>query len=380
VTRTRRGHGEGSIYRRADGLWCASVEFGRDTTGRRRRKIVKARTKAEVLRRMAEVRKAQTSGLPLPEGRVTVGALLERWLETVKVNRSHATWSGYEQRVRLHLRPALGSRLLAKLGPADVQRLLDDMRTAGYGGRNIQHTHATLRAALGMAERWGMVPRNVAKLVSPVSVRRPEVVPFTSDEVHRLLDAAPSHPMGAFYVVAMAVGLRPQEALALRWEDVELDGPAPSVRVHRAVKRIDGGWEVGPLKTDRSRRTIPLPKACVTALREHRRGQAEQRLAAGPAWQDHGLLFTTTIGTLVDPSTASRRFGEYCKVAEVTRHRLYDLRHTAASLLLVQGVAPRVVMELLGHSTYQLTMNTYSHVMPSLLTEAADAMDRAFES
>lgn len=196
----------------------------------------------------------------------------------------------------------------------------------------------------------------------------------------KLLRAASDHRLGAFYVVAMAVGLRPQEALALTWSDVDLDGATPSIKVTKALKKAPTGYVVGDLKTDRSRRTIPLPATCVTTLRAHRRRQAEERMAAGPAWKDSNRVFTTRVGTMLDPTAAWRTFGAFCDQAGVERHRLYDLRHTAASLLLMQGVAPRVVMEILGHSTYQLTMNTYTHVMPSLLGDAADAMDRALTS
>lgn len=228
-----------------------------------------------------------------------------------------------------------------------------------------------------MAERWGVVTRNAAKLVTPVSARRPAVEPLTHDEVTKLLVAAADHRLGAFYVVAMALGLRPQEALALTWADVDLEGETPRIRVKKALTRAPKGYVVGDLKTERSRRTIPLPTTCVKSLRAHRRRQAEERVAVGAAWRDHNLVFTTTVGTQLDPTAASRTFGAFCDQADVPRHRLYDLRHTAASLLLVQGVAPRVVMEILGHSSYQLTMNTYTHVMPSLLSDAAVAMERA---
>jgi integrase len=161
-----------------------------------------------------------------------------------------------------------------------------------------------------------------------------------------------------------------------RWVDLDLDAAPPVVRVRQSLKKGPGGRLVfGEPKTSRSRRTIPLPKVCVAALREHRRRQLEERLRSGPRWQEFGLVFTTHIGTPLDETNAAKHFGRLQEAAGVPRHRLYDTRHTAATLLLLQGVAPRVVMEVLGHSTYQLTMDTYSHVMPTLLQGAADAMD-----
>ncbi|HEX3424882.1 MAG TPA: site-specific integrase [Acidimicrobiales bacterium] len=227
-----------------------------------------------------------------------------------------------------------------------------------------------------MAERWGLVARNVAELTEPVTVRRRQVEPFTLDEVDRLLAVCASDRLGAFYIVCMATGLRPGEALGLSWEDLDIDRPDAYLRVRRSLKRGPGGLTLGETKTTRSRRTIPLPAVATRALREHRRRQREERLAAGPKWTDLGLVFTTIRGTPVDEPAASRNFGRLQDEAGVRRHRLNDTRHTAASLLLAEGVAPRVVMEVLGHS-YQLTMDTYSHVMPTLLRDAADAMYRA---
>ncbi len=372
----RRGRGEGSIYRRADGRWAGVVSL--DEGGGRRRKTVYGATRKEVAAKLAELQGRVARGAPVVNERTMLAPFLDEWLAMVKSNREHATWAGYEQRVRLHIVPTLGKRPLAKLTPADVQRLLDAKRGSGLSPRSVQYIHATLRAALGVAERWGLVVRNVAELVEPVTVRRRQVEPFSPEEVHRLLTACADDRLGALFTVALAVGLRPGEALGLSWTDVDLDGPSPCLHVRRALKvGADGRLVLGEPKTSRSRRTIPLPKACVVALRDHRRRQREERLAAGPRWQEHGLVFTTTVGTPVDVPAASHRFAVLQERAGVPRRRLYDARHTAASLLLAQGVSARVVMDVLGHSTYQLTMDTYSHVMPVLLRDAADAMDRA---
>jgi integrase len=374
----RRGRGEGSIHRRtSDGRWVGVITFD-DSGGPQRRKYVYGKSRKEVAAKLTNVQGRVAQGHAVVDERTLLGALLDDWLAMVKANREHATWEGYEQRVRLHIKPALGKRSLAKLTAADIQRLLDAKRAAGLSPRSVQYIHATLRAALGVAERWGLIARNVAELTEPVTVRRRQVEPFTPDEIQRLLEVCATDRLGAFYVVAMAVGLRPGEALGLSWQDVELDVPNPRVHVRHSLKKgPDGRLVLGEAKTARSRRTIPLPAIGARALKEHRKHQREERMAAGPHWKEQGLVFTTTIGTPVDEAAASRRFSRLQDEAGVPRHRLYDTRHTAASLLLAEGVAPRVVMEVLGHSTYQLTMDTYSHVMPTLLRDAADAMDRA---
>jgi integrase len=204
------------------------------------------------------------------------------------------------------------------------------------------------------------------------------VTPFSPDEVTKLLDAAGTHRLGAFYVTAMAVGLRPSEALGLRWGDVDLTEGI--VHVRRALERRDGEFVFKETKSRNSRRSIPLPGVCADALRSHRRRQLEERLAAGAEWQDGDLVFATPTGEPLDRSEVSRQFGLLQEQAGVAHRRLYDCRHTAASLLLAQGVSPRVVMETLGHSSFALTMDTYTHVLPTLMRDAADAMDRALRS
>jgi integrase len=276
----------------------------------------------------------------------------------------------------LHIKPVLGHITLAKLRPTDVQRLINMKRAEGQSARSVQYIHAILRSALATAQRWEYVTRNVATLVDPITVKRAEVMPFTPEEASKLLVAARGDRLEALYTVAMAVGLRPGEALGLSWEDVDLD--AGLLRVRHALRRQDGRLVLVEPKTQRSKRTIALPVVCVKTLREHRHRQLEERLAAGERWNDHGLVFTTSIGTPLDERNVTRFFDRLQERAGVPRHRFYDTRHTAASLLLGQGVSARVVMEVLGHASYQLTMDTYTHVMPILMRDAADAMDRAF--
>jgi len=258
-----------------------------------------------------------------------------------------------------------------------VQALINTKRNEGLAPRTVQYVHATLRAALGVALRWGVIARNVATLVDPVSVDRPPVVPFQPEEVQALLTAAAEERLGAFYTVALAVGLRPSEALGLKWADVDLfEG---TLRVRQVLERHGGEWSFKEPKSRTSRRTIPLPRVCVDQLVAHRHRQLFERRSA-EVWEDNDLVFCTQTGTPLDRSEMSRRFTRLQQAAGVGHHRLYDCRHTAASFLLAQGVSPRVVMEVLGHSSFALTMDTYTHVLPALMRDAADAMDRALRN
>lgn len=179
--------------------------------------------------------------------------------------------------------------------------------------------------------------------------------------------------LAALYTVALAVGLRQGEALALRWEDVDLD--MGTLLIRRTVQRIDGKLVYGEPKSRTSRRTIALPHAAITALQRHRRRQIEEHLRAGSLWQDHGLVFTTHFGTPLDARNVIRWFKALLKKADLPDFRFHDLRHTCATLLLVQGEQPRTIMDILGHSQISLTMNTYAHVMPEVRREAASKMD-----
>jgi integrase len=373
----RRGRGEGEIRLRPDGRWEARLRVD-SPNGTQVRRSIYGSTRAAVAHELRGLQQAADQGHALTDARTTVGSFLNRWLvEVVQPAREFATWRGYETNIRLHIIPTIGSIPLVRLQPVDVQRMINQLQGNGLAPRTVQYAHATLRAALGVALRWGLVSRNVATLIEPVSVPLREVEPFSPDEVRRVLDAAATHRLAAFFTAAMAIGLRPSEALALTWTDVDLD--ARVLRVRRALERTPDGYAFKEPKSRTSRRTIALPQVCVESLTAHRRRQAAERLAAGMGWLPLDLVFSTGSGGPLSRTEMSRQFTKLLVAARVPHRRLYDCRHTAATLLLAQGVAPRVVMETLGHSSFSLTMDTYTHVLPSLLRDAADAIDRALD-
>lgn len=254
-------------------------------------------------------------------------------------------------------RPAVGRPAPKRLSPASV----------AYG-------RTVLRAALNQALRWGLVARNVAALVDPPRVTRKEVEPFTLDEARAFLAAVKGDRLEALYTVALALGLREGEALGLRWADIDLDGAMLAVR--QQLQRVTGaGLQLVEPKTERSRRTVALPDVVVRALRAHRVRQLEERLLAGARWVDSGQVFTTRRGTPLDAANALKAFKRALQGAGLRNQRFHDLRHGAATLLLAQGVQPRAIMDLLGHSQVGVTLNLYSHVLPEVRRDAADKMD-----
>jgi integrase len=306
--------------------------------------------------------------------RQTLAAFLERWLaDVVQPSVRPSTFTSYRMLTRRHVIPGLGQHRLSKLTPQDVQTFYNGRRAVGLSPRTVQYLHAILRRALGQAVKWSLVPRNVALLTERPNARRPEIRPLDPDQIRAFLTAAAGDRLEALYTVAVAVGLRQGEALGLRWEDVDLDGA--TLQVRHALQRIEGRMQLVEPKTDKSKRTIALPAVAVTALRAHRTRQLEERLWAGSRWQEWGLVFTSTIGTPLDGTNVTKGFQRLLHKAGLPHQRFHDLRHACATLLLVQGTHPRVVMEVLGHSQIGLTMNTYSHVMPSLRREAAESRD-----
>jgi integrase len=373
ATAKRRGHGEGSIWQRSDGRWEARIDLGYQG-GKRRRKAFYGTTRREVSDQLKAALHTQQLGLPVAVQRQTLGQFLSKWLEdSVRPTVRPKTFDSYAQLVRLYIGPELGNIQLGKLSPQDIQHLLNKLLKSGLAPRTVQYCHAILKMALGRAYKWSLVPRNVAQLVDPPRSRRYEMRSLDPEEARTFLQTVRSDRLEALYSVAIALGLRQGEALGLRWEDVDID--KCTLKVRYALQRIDGKPQLVEPKTHKSRRTIFMPQVTVNALRAHRVRQLEERLVAGTRWKESGLVFTSSIGTSLDPRNAFRLFQEALQRAGLPHIRFHDLRHTCASLLLAQGVHPRVVMETLGHSQISLTMDTYSHVIPALQRDAADRMD-----
>jgi integrase len=369
----KRGNNQGSIYKRDDGRWVASVSLGRED-GKPKRKYFYADTRKEAQELLAKAMHEVQQGMPLPAERLTVGAYLDQWLSEVassKVRRK--TLVVYQQLIRLHLKPGLGHKVLVKLTPREVQLFLNKKLNTGLSPQTVKHLHAILRNALNRALKWGLVARNVASLVDAPHVKRYEAAALDPEQARALLRTLQHERLGALYTVPMAIGLRPGEALGLMWSDI--DWERSTLHVTRSLQRIEGKLRIEELKSRSSRRSIKLPEVALTSLKAHRIHQAQERLAAGPHWQNSDLIFTTRQGRPLAPCFIARSFKRILNLADLPDTRVYDLRHTCATLLLVQGVHPRVVMEILGHSQISLTMNTYGHVIPQLQQEAASKLD-----
>jgi integrase len=368
----RRGNGEGTLYRRSDGRWGATVTL--DDGGR---KTYYGRSRQQVLDRIKEVARQREQGLEISSMDQLTGDFLARWLEdTVRNSVRPKTYESYELNVR-RLQPLIGSVRLGSLSPAHVQSAYGALLRSGLSARTVHHTHAVLHRALKQAVLWNMIARNPTEAASRPRPIRTEMKTLSESEVRRLFEATKDDRFHALWIVLATTGVRLGEALGLRWDDVDL--ASGRMMVKRALQRQRGnGLVFVEPKTGRSRRTIHLAQGAIAALGRHKGRQAEERLANGPEWQEHGLVFATIIGRPVEGGQANWRFHKALRGAGLPDIRVHDLRHTAASILLTRGVHPKIVQEMLGHSTITLTLDTYSHVAPTLHGEVAVKMEALF--
>jgi integrase len=233
-----------------------------------------------------------------------------------------------------------------------------------------------LRRGLAQAVKWHLVPRNVADAVKPPRPAPQEIRALSADETRRMLETAVGDRLEALYVLAVHTGMRQGELLALRWQDVNMENAVVSVR--RSLTRSGGKVVFGEPKTKKSRRSIRLTPQAVEALRLHLKRQLRDMEILGDRYQDQGLVFTTDTGAPINPSNLRQRsFAPLLKRAGLPHMRFHDLRHTCATLLLSRGVHPKFVQELLGHATIAITLDTYSHVIPSMGDATAKAMEDA---
>lgn len=365
----KRANGEGTIYRRKDGRWCATI-----TREHGRRKHFLGQTREQVSHQLTAALKARDDGLPMIVERQTVGQFLRSWLEGVRPSLRERTWIRYEQYVRLHLVPDLGKTSLGRLTPQNLQRLYSCKLEEGLSPTTVNHLHATIHKALETAVRWSLVNRNVGDLVDPPRSRRFEITTLSPEQSRQLLDAARGDRLEALYVVALTTGLREGEILALRWRDVDLDDG--KLQVRGSMQATPSGLKIAETKTSGSRRHVMLSKQPLEALRRHRVAQAAERLRVGAAWEDHDLVFSNQVGRPIAAGNLLRRsFEPLLKRAGLPHIRFHDLRHTSATLLLGEGVHPKVVAEMLGHTRISTTLDLYSHVTPTMQRQAAEAFD-----
>jgi integrase len=372
-----------SISRHDNGRWYIQIDLPPDpATGKRRRaalggyptKREAKAAEAEALRRLRDQSFVEPSKLLVRE-------YLTTWLDGMANQVRPTTLDGYRHQVRAHLLPHLGDIRLQQLTTARLNQLYAEL--AARGGRDgqplapktVRLAHTVMRRALRDAMADGLVARNVAAQARPPRARPVEMHTWTAAQVGTFLASVREHRLYAAWLLLATLGLRRGELLGLCWKDVDL--AAGRMAVRHTLVMVSGKPALAEPKTAKGRRSITLAPDVAEALRRHHARQAAERLSWGAGYTDSGLVVTTEDGRPMHPETFSTMFGRLAARAGLPAIRLHDLRHSTASILLARGVHPKVVSELLGHATIALTLDTYSHVIPSLHEEAAGVMAAA---
>ncbi len=374
----RAANGRSSVYLGKDGRWHGRVTMGLKSDGTPNRRHVMGLTQAAVTAKVRALEEQRRTGTVADAGRPpTLEEWLRHWLDNIAARKVRAsTLDGYRTKVEHRLIPTLGKHRLDRLQPEHLEAYYATLAAEGLAPATVLQTHRILSRALKVAVQRGKVHRNVATLVDAPSLDPREIEPLTTDEAHRILRAAAGQRNATRWSVALALGLRQGEALGLAWDAVDLDKGTLAVR--QAVQRIARqGLIFTQPKSRAGRRVIAMPPQLVDALRRHRAEQDEERKELGDYWEDYGLVFCQPGGRPIDPRRDWRDWKDLLAAAGVRDARLHDARHTAATLLLTQGVPARVAMQILGHSQISLTLGTYSHVVPELALDAAERVGAA---
>ena len=371
----------GQIISRGKNVWLVRIYLGRDETGKRiyLNKTIHGPRKAAqawLNQRLTE----RDAGIAVKPAQQTLNEYLDRWLETaVKPKVRPKTWMGYRSLLHNHIRPALGARPLARIKPLEVQQAFQDMIDRGLSARTIEYTRMVLRQAFKQAIQWRLLTFNPCDGVQIPRRQRREMQALSPEQARRFLVVARGTRYGMLFELAITTGLRPSEYLALKWEDIDFERGTLSV-----VRSLDampgGGYRLEETKTRNSRRVVKLLPGVLRALLEHRQAQQRLREEAGERWNEQGFVFTNAEGGPLDGhNLSSRHLRRILKEAGLPQIRLYDLRHTAATLALSAGVPVKVVSEMLGHSSVALTLDVYSHVLPHMQEDAARRMAALLE-
>ena len=369
----KRGNGEGTVYKQKDGLWAASI-----TIEGNKRRYFYGKTRKEVQEKLGSALHEKKQGTLVATPNQTVGQFLTDWLEhTHKQSVRPRTYERYEGVLRLHLVPALGRYQLQKLSAQHLQAFYTRKLEEGLSPTTVRYYHSVLHNALGSAVKWGFIPRNVCDLVTPPRKARFEMQPFSIEQVQTFLETVQGHRWEALFTLALATGMRQGELLGLKWQDINF--ATQTLQVRRILTRIQSATtkvyvEAEP-KTQQSRRNITIAAFALEALKQHRLRQIETKLKAGPFWEEHDYVFCTLTGTHLRPSHVVVEFKKLLKKAGLPDIRFHDLRHSAATLLLSLGVHAKVVQEMLGHTQISMTMDIYSHVLPSMQQDAVNKLN-----
>ena len=375
-----RGH----ITKRGKGSYSVVIRRGRDSnTGKYLQSWFTVKgTKKEAEKRLSELLNQLDNGVYMKPGKTTLADFLEKWIKDYTwANLAPMTAEGYQHIIRRHIIPSLGKMVLTQLKPEHIQRYYSNKLTSGrhdgegLSARTVRHHHMCLHTALQSAMRWGLLARNPVDAVDPPRCQRTEMHTLNEDEISALLEAAKATPYYPLFYTALFTGMRRSELLALRWCDVDL--LLCTASVSRTLHVLSKGQVIiRPTKTSKSRRLVALSPSNALILKEHREKQEALRILSGTTLKEEDFVFSQLDGNPLLPNTVTHNWIKLVRRIGLSGIRLHDARHSHASLMLKQGVHPKIVQERLGHASIQVTLDTYSHVAPGLQEAAANGFDQ----
>jgi integrase len=359
----------GTVVRRGK-RWSIVYDDPRDENGHRVQVWRSGfESKKDAQQELSRLLSTKTEGTYVAPSKISYGEFLRQWLEAIGPTVRPLTATTYRGIVDRYLRPKLGRHRLQALTPAAINAVYAQLRASGLSAATLRLTHAVLHRSLRDAVRWGMLSRNPADAADPPRQARTRAKCWTASEMRRFLEHVRSDRLGAVYLLAATTGLRRGELLGLRWYDCDLDGG--SLSVDQVLLPTRGGLTFDAPKTSSGRRRVALDPATVDALREHRGRQLVERAALGDGYLDHDLVFAWEDGRPINPQRLTDAFRAYVIAAGMRPLTLHGLRHSHASLALAAGIHPKIVSERLGHSSISITLDTYSHTIPTLQETAA---------
>jgi integrase len=308
--------------------------------------------------------------------RLTVRTFMHQWAEVLAASVRPSTALRYGQVARTHILPEFGNVPVSKLNPLLIQEFIGRKHEAGYSAATVGLIFTVLRRALAQAVKWRVLSINPSDGVEVPRRTKPEITTWSLEEARMFLTATIDDPLSAVWRLALTSGMRKGELLALSWVDVDLERQTIAVR-RTQTRDLDGKLTVGQTKSASGRRQIKLLASTTAALKRHQDGQNQRRLDLGADWNEGGLVFDQGDGAALSPRVVSFRLAEHCKRIGVPSIRFHDLRHSAATLLLGEGVHPKIVSEMLGHSSIAITLDRYSHVSLTMQETAADKLEAA---
>ncbi len=362
----QQGNGSGTVYPRKNKNGKITSYLGSYFAPDSKRRYVSAKTKTACREKLRQAMSDADRGLVFDAGTLTLGQYLDKWLSNIEDTVRQRTWERYEQLVRVHIKPALGSKKLKDLTRTHLKALYREKLDSGLAPRTVQYIHVTLCKALKDAVGDGLVPKNVADGLKPSKSKKKEINPLTPEQAKAFLKAAneANDRYEALYVLAIHYGLRQGELLGLKWADVDPD--SGTLQVRRTMSETRTGRVEEETKSGKGRR-IDLNPTALEALRSHRERQRQEASEAKGSYQDHGLVFPSIKGTPTNSKNLYyRSFKPILKRAGLPDIVFHELRHTCATIRFMKGQHPKRVSELLGHSSITMTLDRYSHVIPGL--------------